>query len=510
MPNRLLRLSLIALVTLVGPVAAQQPLSAIDWLGKAPTEGLSSPVLLEPPITETAMQPRIDVTPLEKRAPAVGLAPPDVTGFPADLWSHSRAATLERLIGEVSVRNSPAMQSLFYTLLLAANAPPQDGEEAEKLLLARIDRLFELGAVEPSQELVRLAGPADSPARFSRWFDATLLTGDEDQSCRVLIRKPFLAPDYAARIFCSVRQGDWATAVLLLESAHALDLLPTEQLNLLDRFLSPDVYDGAPPLPAPSHPDPLTFRLLESIGEPQPTASLPRAFATADLRDIAGWKAQVEAAERLARIGALDPNHLLGLYTARKPAASGGVWDRVAALQKFETALESGSTDAVAKTLPPVWAAMRAARLEVPFATLFGNRLAMLDLENPVARDLAWRIRLLDPDGKAAGPPPDLEPMNRFLAALAQGKPQAVPAPNALARTIQDGYSQSARPPDTIDRNLSDAKVGEAMLRAMILFENGMHGDPDNLSAALVSLRAIGLEETARQGALELMLLERS
>ena len=54
------------------------------------------------------------------------------------------------------------------------------------------------------------------------------------------------------------------------------------------------------------------------------------AFAQADMRDNTGWKAQLEAAERLARNGVLDPNQLLGLYTEEKAAASGGVWDRVA------------------------------------------------------------------------------------------------------------------------------------------------------------------------------------
>ena len=45
---------------------------------------------------------------------------------------------------------------------------------------------------------------------------------------------------------------------------------------------------------------PLLFRLHEAIGEPLPTGALPRAYAVADLRDLAGWKPQLEAAERLA------------------------------------------------------------------------------------------------------------------------------------------------------------------------------------------------------------------
>ena len=55
---------------------------------------------------------------------------------------------------------------------------------------------------------------------------------------------------------------------------------------------------------------PLLFRLHEAIGEPLPTGNLPRSYAVADLRDLAGWKPQLEAAERLAVTGALPANRL--------------------------------------------------------------------------------------------------------------------------------------------------------------------------------------------------------
>ena len=90
---------------------------------------------------------------------------------------------------------------------------------------------MQLGAADPVQSLVQLAGPTDSRARFQRWFDATLLTGDEDRSCTALIAQPHLSQDYAAQIFCKARRGDWASAALTLEAAHALQVLPDEDLS---------------------------------------------------------------------------------------------------------------------------------------------------------------------------------------------------------------------------------------------------------------------------------------
>ncbi|OUS33869.1 hypothetical protein A9Q94_17995 [Rhodobacterales bacterium 56_14_T64] len=508
MPIKQAFLPIAAWLWLSSGAYAADPLSAINWLGQTPI-GVSLPgtVLLEPPVVGSALQPQIVVTPLESLVAPIGLVPTSATGLPVDLWRGSKSGTLSRLIGQVAVQDSPAMQALLFTLLLSESRPPTGTDD--ELLLARLDRLMQLGATDPAQALAEQAGPTNNLARFQRWFDATLLTGDEDRACAALTAKPYLSPEYAARIFCAARRGDWQTAALTLEATHALELMPKQQLDLLDRFLSPDVFELAPPLPRPQHPTPLTFRLFETIGERLSTAPLPRAFASADLRDIAGWKAQLEAAERLTRVGALNSNQLLGLYTDRLPAASGGIWDRVAALQRFETALSSASTDAVAKTLPPVWQAMSDARIEVAFADLFAEQLAQIPLTGEAAT-LAWRIRLLSPSYETTSiSQPQDSRKNRFLAALAQGNPNRVAATTELEQAIGDGFITDALPPLDMQRLLDNGQLGEAILRAMQLFEQGATGNLSDLSAALTTFRAVGLEDTARRAALQLMLLER-
>jgi hypothetical protein len=489
---------------------AQDPMSVIDWLSQDRPAGMAGRVLLEPPVTNTARNSEIAVSPLESQASPVGLVPGSATGLPSDMWDTSDADTVAQLIEESPVLNIPAMQTLLYTVLLSETRPPPGKQAAETMLLARIDRLLDLGATDPAQALVQHAGASETQARFSRWFDATLLTGDEDRSCAVMRSMPHLAPDYAARIFCSARSGDWATAALLLEVAHSLELLPSETLALLDRFLSPEMFEGAPPLPAPTYLDPLIFRMFEAIGERFPTGSLPRAFATADLRDVAGWKAQLEAAERLARTGALSPNRVLGIYSERLPAASGGVWDRVSALQRFETALDTGNGDAIAKTLPIVWAAMQSVKLEVPFAILFSERLAAQNLDS-VGSALAYRIRLLSSGYElAAQNPPASGEHSEYLAALAQGEPGRVPAPNSIAQAISDGFSAGAALPTELEMGLKNGQLGWVILEAIDLFDSGANGNLADLTNALATFRSVGLEDTARRAALQLMLLKRT
>lgn len=508
MPIKQALLPLAAWLLLSSSASATDPLSAISWLRQSPPSAtLPGTVLLEPPVTGTTQQSQIVVTRLETLVAPVGLVPASATGLPIDLWRGSSSGTLSRLIGQVAVRDSPAMQSLLFTLLLSETRPPSG--TGDEFLLARLDRLMQLGATDPAQALAEQVGPTNNLERFQRWFDATLLTGDEDRACAALTAKPYLSPKYSARIFCAARRGDWQTAALTLEATHALDLMPKHQLDLLDRFLSPDVFEFAPPLPRPQDPAPLTFRLFETIGERLSTAPLPRAFAAADLRDVAGWKAQLEAAERLTRIGALNPNQLLGLYTDRLPAASGGIWDRVAALQRFETALNTGNGDAVAGTLPAVWHAMGEARIEVAFANLFSDQLTEIPLTGDVA-DLAWSIRLLSPSYEPASfSLPKDSNKNRFLAALAQGEPFRIAATTELEQAIGDGFGTKAKPPEDMQRLLDNGQLGEVILRGMQLFEQGATGNLSDLSAALTIFRTVGLEDTARRAALQLVLLER-
>lgn len=508
MPTKTAALVLGGLLLTTSPVLARDPLTAIDWLKAAPPVANIPPTLLqEPPVAQSAHGPDITVTPLERLLPPIGLVPESRTGLPATLWQGSPPEQLATLIREVPVSDLPAMQSLLMTLLLTEARPPF--RDDDQILLARLDRLREIGATDPAQALVQEAGPTENAQRFDRWFDVTLLNGDEERSCAALTADPYLMQDYAARIFCAARRGDWPTAALMLETAHALALLGKIQIALLDRFLNPDLYEGMPPLPSPTAPTPLEFRMFEAIGEPMPTRSLPRAFASADLRDIAGWKAQLEAAERLTRSRAMNPNQLLGLFTARRPAASGGIWDRVAAVQRFDTALSTGSADAVRKTLPAFWAAAQAAGLEMAMADLFAPRLADIKLDGKAAM-IAWRLRLLSADYEtAAATPPNDSRHSRFLASLAEGQPAAELANTSQEQAIATGFAPDSTLPAAQKLLLDQGRLGEAILVTMKSFSHGADGNLEAATQSLAAFRHMGLEDTARRAALQLLLLPR-
>ena len=487
------------------------PLSAIDWLSKSVTGPVAAVpgVEMEPPVTEGAAPRPITVRPIDGPSlDGLGLLPVSKTGLPRDLWGTTSSVDLARLIRAERVDTLPAIQSLLYTLMLAEVAPPADSDGSGAIFLARVDKLLDLGALDPALALLEMTETPE-PEPFRRWFDIALLIGREDRACDIMLETPQIAPTFPARIFCLARSGDWNAAALSLRTGETLGFIDAEMATLLERFLDPELFEGDPDLPMPDRPSPLVLRLMEAIGQPLPTTTLPLAFAQADLRSNAGWKTRLEAGERLARTGAIEPNRLLGLYTEREAAASGGVWERVDAIQALEAALAERDRKAVARILPNAWEMMVEAELEVPFAALYGGRLARLDLDGE-AGALAFRIGLLSEDYESvARKRKPQDEGERFLIGLATGSPTGLTPPDQMGAAIQKAFLPTPRPADAFRRLLDEKRLGEALLLAIDRITEGARGELRDVTAGLELLRHVGLETTARRAALELVLLER-
>lgn len=510
----------LALSCLAPLVGAQEdvgaPLSAIDWLSesveqpavavappRAGTQATRIPDANEDPVANSAAPPSVTVQPLGGGAPRVlGILPPSVTGLPADLWENSDASTLAALLQAEQVDTLPALQDLLITLTLSEANPPR-GPDAEAFFLARVDKLLSFGALEQAQALLEAATP-DTPALYRRWFDVSLLTGTEDSACRSLRDKPDVAPTPAARIFCLARSGDWSAAALTLNTGLALGDIDDDTGGLLSRFLDPDLYEGEPALTPPAVATPLTFRMFEAIGTPLSTQGLPRAFSHADLRPNVGWKAQLEAAERLARSGAISSNVLVGLYTARVPAASGGVWERATAVIALETALDAEQPDVIADAARTLWDEALPRGVIVPLAEHFAPALMLADVD-PRGADIVFKLLLLSDQYEAAALIPTLAGTDPFLAAVARGDPSDAAGTRPAVRVIRGAFA--GEPDPVLVDMAADNRAGEAILRTIATVQQGLDGDPVALQTGLATLRALGLEDIARRTALQYALL---
>ena len=220
------------------PTLAQaegKPLSVIGWLSqsvalserKAASDPARSQANLpavrgEAPVSSGAVPAVVATTVLGKPLlDAVGLLPPAVTGFPANLWGIGKSAEIASQISQIGEDSLPALRSLLVTLLLAEAQAPIDSTGGGGLLLARIDKLLAMGALDQAQALIDAAGADANAELFRRSFDVSLLTGDENQACTLLKSAASLSPTLTTRVFCLARQGDWTAAALTLRSLTA-------------------------------------------------------------------------------------------------------------------------------------------------------------------------------------------------------------------------------------------------------------------------------------------------
>ncbi|MBF9058791.1 hypothetical protein HKCCSP123_06300 [Rhodobacterales bacterium HKCCSP123] len=510
------RAAVLLLGASVLPAAAQEvPVVPPELLDMSDLPELSSPDWLSDTVTRphadiatSALPPEVTVMPLGAvTIDAVGLLPRSITGLPADLWGSSETETLTRLFRAQPVQGLPAIQSFTETLALAELDPPADAApDLPQLFLARVDMLLARGALDPAQALIERAGASDAEV-FRRWFDVSLLTGHADRACQTMEASPDLAPTLPARILCLARAGDWPAAALALDTGEALGRITRPEGDLIARFLDPELFEEEPPLPPDPDLTPLAFHMRAAIGERPATTTLPLAFAHADLSDLAGWNAQLDASERLIRSGAIEAGQWLAIYTARVPSASGGVWDRVAALQRFDAALLAGDATETAARLAPAWDAMQAAGLETAFAEAYAQRLMRSPLTGEAGL-LARRIGLLSPVyeevAQAAVPQTDAE---RFAFALARGLPAPAPARLGLVASAAARAFAAEPPAHRYAWFLQNDRLGEALLRAALVLSDAER-DPDDITDALTLYRTVGLEDVARRAALQLVLLE--
>ncbi len=490
---------------------AEAPLSAIDWLNKkrnvTNSSDIGKTIRKEPPTTSGAEAPKVAVSKLsETRLDAVGLLPAQVTGFPVNIWHESTSSELVMLLRNIDVSTNPAIQSLLFRLLLAEGHAPFDSDDSYEFLKARIETLVKYGAVDPALALLERAAPL--PAQLvPTLFDLSMLSEALLPACEQVLSLGSSYARDAERIFCTARTGDWMTAHLMLETATALDELEYRQVNLLVRFLDAYEYEETlEELPPPLKPTPLDFRLYEAIGEPLATASLPLEFAVNDLTGDHGWKAQLEAAERLKNSGALADNRFFGIFTERPPSASGGIWEKVRLIQQFEQAVNAKDAALAGETLQDVFAKPEFKDLIAPTSRLFANAFLSMDL-SPHDREAALRLALLSEDfaAVAAMMAPD-NAHDALIKAVAMNDFSDI-VPNTTIGSVVSEAFRSGRVPFSVSNLIEQHKLGEAILTAIIQFEKGSRGDLQDLMDSLSTLRFLGLNETAQRATLHLLVV---
>ena len=148
-------------------VHAEAPLSAIDWLSQSVATPAVAAVPPEPAVSGNALPSDVAVTVIGSPSPdAVGLLSSQVTGLPRNLWGLGLTDEIAALITKERADTLPALQQLLITILVAETDAPADSGGSGVLLLSRIDKLLEMGALDQAEAADRsptLSSPAPIP-----------------------------------------------------------------------------------------------------------------------------------------------------------------------------------------------------------------------------------------------------------------------------------------------------------------------------------------------------------
>lgn len=312
---------------------AETPLSAIDWGPEITHEILN----LNPTPSVDLLPPRVVAENLDaQNINATGLVPSSLGGLPSVLWAASSDAQTAQLINDMPPLKEVSAQNLFFALLTSETTILENGNLGGQMFEARVNKLFDMGAMDAAYALLEQVGEKNH--KLTRMaLDLGLIRGVGVDECAQALRLSGFDMTLAEQVYCNVMLRDWDTAEALLISGEAIGAFEDIDLELLWQFIDPEYADTTtPPSLEIKRITPLRFRLLLSLGAPKSVDALPPKYLWPYLTGYMGWRMQVEAAERLVKLGAAEPAILLEAYTKAKAAASGGVWDRAAAIAALE------------------------------------------------------------------------------------------------------------------------------------------------------------------------------
>ena len=302
----------------------------------------------------------------------------------------------------------------------------------------------------------------------------------------------------------------------LTVGARLGDISEDEAL-LLELFIDPALMEEVEP-PEPGEPmTSLEFLIRESIGLPRAKGPQPLAFQHADMAQFIPVRFRMEAGERLVRAGAVPASVLFASYREETPAASGGVWDRAAAVQDLDNAISGpeiaqqlrhlddllwplGLRVAAARDTAPRLATLRPSDLPVGVHGLVASYLMMgggeenahLWVDAADSAHLRLALSIADDD--------------RTAVADALASVSAVD--RAIGLAFAEDTADSAAALDPQFRGLlADGKAGIAITTAIRQLASGPGAvDFSDLTVGFRILRAAGLDQNARRIAVEMLL----
>ncbi|MEO0344394.1 MAG: hypothetical protein AAF198_13250 [Pseudomonadota bacterium] len=301
-------------------------------------------------------------------AEGVGLVTPAQIGLPVTLFTNSTAEDLARAFPGYVADAPPAVTDLIRFISKGRFAGAITDLSPSPYLLARLDHLERVGAVDANEALLRQVG-TNSPELFQRWLRSSIWLGLEVEPCEVISKVPSPKP-LKTIIFCTALNGDPNRAIAMTEAAFALGRLEEREANLILYFFDPEIFEDLQQFPAQPDDTAIDFLMRFDLGLDLPKPSNSQGPQVKTLNGFSPWRDRVFAAEALAKTGLLRGDQLIQVYREGEAPASGQPWDRIEAVLAL---LESDKIDV--ETLSAVFKQFSSVGLSASFSEAIGTRI---------------------------------------------------------------------------------------------------------------------------------------
>ena len=280
------------------------------------------------------------------------------------------------------------------------------------------------------------------------------------------------------------------TAKISYITLQALGAFEPKISNLLAAYLDPDIsHDFVPPDFDPLEITPLEFQLYNSINRPIPLKNLPIKFASLDLEDPVSWTNQINAAERLVKIGSLPTNLLLQIYNNGQASMPGKLWERVRSVQALHLVLSDPIIDPI-NELNKFWDIQKDKKLVAALARAWSDKLLEFDA-TAINSKVLFQMQVLSSS--------NVFPFEKTMQKLQE---QNKPFSPKMFEVIRNTFKKRITTP------IEFRAVN--ILRAMRLISESLDGDLLALEKGINLYRAMGLTPLAQQLTLEYMIMAKN
>jgi len=251
----------------------------------------------------------------------------DGSGLPYELWRGVDVPALEKLIASIEIPpRSPALHELWKRLITSAAG---DASNAAFTAL-RLEALFRSGlARAAAAEIAKNPGANNDPLLMSLEARNELAAGHPDKACEMVTRAAAQKGNIPARLkgqvilmagYCSAIHNDTAAAGLAADMAREEGVEASPGLQALDALS----INSKPKFKAAKEVSLLDYRIAERVGglpvkmvleKGEPALLVALATDPSTPIDLG-----LPATEAAARLNALTPNGLAGIYRANAEA----------------------------------------------------------------------------------------------------------------------------------------------------------------------------------------------